>query len=43
MIDGGDLESRWFESQTGGLVDAHHEVHVLHGLSHGALEQVVDA
>ena len=37
------LESGGFQFQSGGLVDAEHDVHVLHSLSDGSLEQVVNA
>ena len=37
------LESTGFQPQSGGLVDAEHEVHVLDSLADGALQQVVDA
>ena len=35
-------ESAGFQAQTGGFVQAEHEVHVLHGLANGALQEVVD-
>ena len=36
------LEGRWLEAQACRFADAKHEVHVLHGLSYGTFEQVVD-
>ena len=37
------LECAGFESETCGLVDAEHDVHILHGLTNGALQEVVNA
>ncbi len=31
-----------FQTEAGGLVDAEHEVHVLHGLTDGTFQEVVD-
>lgn len=35
-------EGAGLQAQTGGFVQAEHEVHVLHGLAHGTLQEVVD-
>ena len=36
------LECRGLESESCGLVDAEHEIHVLDGLTYGTFQQVVD-
>ena len=37
------LECRCFERQTAALVESEHDVHVLHSLSYGTLQQIVYA
>ena len=36
------LECVCFESESSFLVDAEHQVHILHGLAYGSFEEVVD-